>query len=87
MRPVSYASATSAAQVAAVDFAQDVADVGLGGHGADHEAAGDLGVAQAAGDQAQDLALALGQLGMQPACLGTAASDARQRVAAGRLAR
>jgi len=49
--------------VAAAELAQDVADVGLRGERADHQAAGDLGVAEAAGDQLSDLALAVSQLG------------------------
>ena len=49
--------------VAAAELAQSPADVRLRGQGADHEAAGDLGVGQTASDEAQDLALAFGQLG------------------------
>src|SRR5437879_6145226 len=49
--------------VAAVEFAQDVADVGLCGERADDEPPGDLGVAEALGDEAEDLAFAVGQLG------------------------
>jgi hypothetical protein len=48
--------------VVAVEFAQDVADVALGGEGADGEPAGDLAVVEAAGDQPQDLEFAFGQL-------------------------
>jgi hypothetical protein len=47
----------------ALEFAQDVADVALGGERTDHEPAGDLVVIQAAGDQPEDLEFAVGQLG------------------------
>src|SRR6185437_2561705 len=51
--------------VVAVELAQDVADVGLGGQRADHEPAGDLLVGEAAGDKEQDVALPVGQLGQR----------------------
>jgi hypothetical protein len=52
-----------AGAVVAVELAQDVADVALGGQGADDEPAGDLGVAEAAGDEQQDVVFAVGELG------------------------
>jgi hypothetical protein len=64
--------------VAAVELVQDVSDVGLGGEGADHEPARDLGVPQALGDEAVDLALALGQLGER--CGRLAGGRGRRRI-------
>jgi hypothetical protein len=40
--------------VVAVEFGEDSTDVGLGGEWADDEAAGDVGVAEAGGDEAED---------------------------------
>jgi hypothetical protein len=51
--------------VAEAEFEEDSGDVGLDRGFADVELVGDLGVGEAAGDQAQDLAFAVGQVGEQ----------------------
>lgn len=47
----------------AVEFLQNVADADLCDEGADDEPAGDLGVAEAAGDEQQDVVFAVGEFG------------------------
>jgi hypothetical protein len=47
--------------VVAAELGEHTGDMGLGGERADHEPRGDLGVAEACGDQPQDLALARGE--------------------------
>jgi len=47
----------------AVEFLQNVADANLCDEGADDEPAGDLGVAEAAGDEQQDVVFAVGEFG------------------------
>src|SRR4029453_3076204 len=42
--------------VVAVELGEDASDVGLGGERADHQPAGDVGVAEAGGDKLEDLA-------------------------------
>jgi hypothetical protein len=49
--------------VAGAELGHGAADVGLGGGVADGEGGGDLGVAQAVGDEPDDLLLADGELG------------------------
>jgi hypothetical protein len=51
--------------VAGAEFGHGAADVGLGGGVADGEFGGDLGVAQAVGDESDDLPLAGGELGQR----------------------
>jgi hypothetical protein len=59
--------------VAVAELGQHVSDMGLDGFRADDELRGDLGVRQALGDQAQDLALAVGEPGaLEPAAGGEA---------------
>src|SRR5262245_61270328 len=63
--------------VADVELAEDAAHVGLHGRLGDVEAGGDLGVGRAAGDQAQHVALAIGEQ-LEPARI---ARDRRNRAA------
>lgn len=73
--------------VVAVEFAQDLADVALGGEWTDRGPVGDLVVVEAAGDQPQDLEVTLGKFGeCRDGCPGSeraANSAISRRVIAG----